>query len=153
MGTDTLPEAGESREAKVQVRLFGTPRFVVDGESQPLPDKAFVLLAILAASANKTASRSQIRSILWGDFDREKANANLRQLIARILKFGQKFDLTLLDIRGDMVSVNEAAVTIDYGAFMALQRGGIEALPVAQRCEALLALWTGRLLDGFGFDE
>jgi DNA-binding SARP family transcriptional activator len=155
MGTESPPKSADSKAAstKVEVRLFGPPRFVVDGEAQALPDKAFVLLAILAASENKTASRSQIRSILWGDFDREKANANLRQLIARILKFGQKFDLTLLDIRGDMVSVNEAAVTIDYGAFMALQRGGIEALPVAQRCETLLALWTGRLLDGFGFDE
>ena len=135
------------------MRLFGPPRFVVDGETQSLPDKAFVLLAILAASENKSASRSQIRSILWGDFDREKANANLRQLIARILKIGQKFDLVLLDIRGDNVSINEDACTIDYGAFMSLQRGGINQLPAASRCETLLAMWTGRLLDGFGFDE
>ncbi|WP_395020548.1 BTAD domain-containing putative transcriptional regulator [Dongia sp.] len=155
MGIETPPNSTDlkAESTKVEVRLFGPPRFVVGGEVQSLPDKAFVLLAILAASANKAASRSQIRSILWGDFDREKANANLRQLIARILKFGQKFDLTLLDIRGDMVSVNENAVTIDYGAFMALQRGGIDKLPSAQRCETLLALWTGRLLDGFGFDE
>ncbi|WP_459852984.1 BTAD domain-containing putative transcriptional regulator [Dongia sp. agr-C8] len=155
MGTEIPPGSADSKieSTKVEVRLFGPPRFVVGGEVQSLPDKAFVLLAILAVSENKSASRSQIRSILWGDFDREKANANLRQLIARILKFGQKFDLTLLDIRGDMVSINEAAVTVDYGAFMALQRGGIDKLPAAQRCEALLALWTGRLLDGFGFDE
>lgn len=140
-------------QAKVEVKLFGPPRFLVDGETQPLPDKAFVLLAILAASEHKSASRSQIRSILWGDFDREKANANLRQLIARILKIGQKFDLVLLDIRGDSVSINEKACTADYGAFMSLQRGGIDARPAVQRCETLLSLWTGRLLDGFGFDE
>jgi DNA-binding SARP family transcriptional activator/TolB-like protein len=155
MGTESSPTTGESKagSAKVEVRLFGPPRFVVDGEVQSLPDKAFVLLAILAAAESKSASRSQIRAILWGDFDREKANANLRQLIARILKFGQKFDLSLLDIRGDMVSLNEAAVSIDCGAFMTLQRGGPDGLPAAQRCETLLALWTGRLLDGFGFDE
>jgi DNA-binding SARP family transcriptional activator len=154
MGTEISSETAESQAAaKVEVRLFGAPRFVVNGETQALPDKAFVLLAILAASENKSASRSQIRSILWGDFDREKANANLRQLIARILKIGQKFDLTLLDTRGDIVSINEAACTIDYGAFMSLQRGGIDPLPAASRCETLLALWTGRLLDGFGFDE
>ena len=58
-------------EAKVEVKLFGPPRFVVDGEAQPLPEKAFVLLAILAASEQKTANRSHIRSILWGDFDRD----------------------------------------------------------------------------------
>jgi DNA-binding SARP family transcriptional activator len=147
-----LAEA-EAAKTKVEVRLFGPPRFVVNGESQSLPDKAFVLLAILAASENKAASRSQIRAILWGDFDREKANANLRQLIARILKIGQKFDLTLLDIRGDTVSINEDACRIDYGAFMSLQRGGLDLAPAADRCETLLALWTGRLLDGFGFDE
>jgi DNA-binding SARP family transcriptional activator len=154
MGTAGLPDTTESdAAAKVEVRLFGPPRFVVDGEPQPLPDKAFVLLAILAASENKSASRSQIRSILWGDFDREKANANLRQLIARILKIGQKLDLVLLDIRGDIVSINEAACKVDYGAFMSLRRAGIDGLPAAGRCETLLALWTGRLLDGFGFDE
>lgn len=155
MGTEPPSKAADSKSesTKVEVRLFGPPRFVVDGEEQALPEKGFVLLAILAASESKTASRSQIRSILWGDFDRDKANANLRQLIARILRFGQKFDLTLLDIRGDMVSINADAVTIDYGAFMALQRGGFDQLPAARRCETLLALWTGRLLDGFGFDE
>jgi DNA-binding SARP family transcriptional activator/TolB-like protein len=147
-----LAEAGAT-ETKVEVKLFGPPRFMVDGEPQSLPDKAFVLLAILAASESKSASRSQIRSILWGDFDREKANANLRQLIARILKIGQKFDLTLLDIRGDTVSINEDACRVDYGAFMSLQRGGLDLAPAADRCETLLALWTGRLLDGFGFDE
>jgi DNA-binding SARP family transcriptional activator/TolB-like protein len=155
MGTEPPSKAADSKteSTKVEVRLFGPPRFVLDGEVQSLPDKGFVLLVILAASESKTASRSQIRSILWGDFDREKANANLRQLIARILKFGQKFDLRLLDIRGDMVSINADAVTIDYGVFMALQRGGFDNLPAARRCETLLALWTGRLLDGFGFDE
>jgi len=150
MGTGTLPHTGE---AKVEVRLFGPPRFVVDGEDQPLPEKAFVLLAILAASERKTANRSQIRGILWGDFDREKANANLRQLIARLQKFGQKFGLTLLDINGDAVTLNATACTVDYSAFTALQRDGIETLPAAKRCEALLAMWTGRLLDGFAFDE
>jgi DNA-binding SARP family transcriptional activator len=155
MGTEALSEASGSAAgaAKVEVRLFGPPRFLVDGEPQSLPDKAFVLLAILAAAESKSASRSQIRAILWGDFDREKANANLRQLIARILKIGQKLDLALLDIRGDIVSINEAACAIDYGAFLSLQRGGIGPLQPAERCETLLALWTGRLLDGFGFDE
>ena len=66
MGIESLSETADSKaqSTKVQVRLFGPPRFVVHGEEQTLPDKAFVLLAILAASANKTASRSQIRSIL-----------------------------------------------------------------------------------------
>src|SRR3954464_7494253 len=153
MGIEVLASTAESGSAKVEVRLFGPPRFMVDGEPQSLPDKAFVLLAILAASDNKCASRSQIRSILWGDFDREKANANLRQLIARILKIGQKFDLVLLDIRGDIVSINEAACSIDFGAFMSLRRSDLVQQSAASRCEALLALWTGRLLDGLGFDE
>jgi DNA-binding SARP family transcriptional activator len=155
MGTEALSRLAEAKTAaaKVEVRLFGPPRFLVDGEAQALPDKAFVLLAILAASEHKSANRSHIRSILWGDFDREKANANLRQLIARILKVGQKFELTLLDIQGDTVSINTDACTIDYGAFMTLQRAGIDAANAGHRCEELLALWTGRLLDGFGFDE
>lgn len=153
MGTETLSNAEEAADAKVEVRLFGPPSFQVGGVPQPLPEKAFVLLAILAASEHKSASRSHIRSILWGDFDREKANANLRQLIARILKFGQKFGLVLLDTRGDTVRINEDACTIDYGAFMALQRGGFGAMAPTARCETLLALWTGQLLDGIGFDE
>src|SRR3954468_10667715 len=116
---------------------------MVGGEAQPLPEKAFVLLAILAAAESKTASRSQIRSILWGDFDREKANANLRQLIARIQKIGQKFDLALLDVRGDSLGINEAACTVDYGVFLSFRRGDIGGFTPERQCETLLALWTG----------
>ena len=155
MGTGELSKDAAKKIAntKVEVKLFGPPRFLVNGETQSLPDKAFVLLAILAASEHKSASRSHIRSILWGDFDREKANANLRQLIARILKVGQKFGLTLLDTQGDTISINEDACTVDYGAFMSLRRDATEATDAAVRCESLLSLWTGRLLDGFNFDE
>src|SRR5262245_28927539 len=65
MGTENASEAQgtPTGAAKVEVRLFGPPRFMVNGEAQSLPDKAFVLLAILAASENKSSSRSQIRSI------------------------------------------------------------------------------------------
>jgi DNA-binding SARP family transcriptional activator len=131
----------EATEAKVEVKLFGAPRFMVGGEAQSLPEKAFVLLAILAAAESKSASRGHIRSILWGDFDREKANANLRQLIARIQKIGQKFGL------------NQAACTIDYGTVLSFRRGDLGGLSPEKQCETLLALWTGRLLDGFTFDE
>jgi DNA-binding SARP family transcriptional activator/TolB-like protein len=143
----------QAAEAKVEVKLFGAPRFMVGGEVQSLPEKAFVLLAILAAAESKTASRSHIRSILWGDFDREKANANLRQLIARIQKIGQKFDLNLLEIKGDALAINQAACTIDYGTFLSFRRGDLGGLTPEKQCETLLALWTGRLLDGFSFDE
>jgi len=163
MGTGTLSKATESKTesktaSKVEVRLFGPPSLAVDGETQPLPDKAFVLLAILAASERKSASRSQIRAILWGDFDREKANANLRQLIARVSKIQQKFGFILLEVTGDIVALNAAGCIVDEAGFLSLQESGGQesgagSVPTDKRCETLLRLWSGPLLDGIGFDE
>src|SRR3569833_1205221 len=96
-GTEKLPIA--------ELRLLGSPRFSIDGIGQALPEKAYVLFAVVAASEGRRATRSHIRTILWADSDREKANASLRQLIARIHRAEQAFGVVLLAMAGETLAL------------------------------------------------
>jgi DNA-binding SARP family transcriptional activator len=141
-GTDKLPRA--------EIRLLGSPRFRIDGEGQALPEKAYVLLAILASADGRSATRSHVRTILWADSDRAKANASLRQLIARIHRVEQTSGVMLLSVEGEALGLTPSC-RVDYGDFLAGmdgQQGGIDS-----RCSALADLWHGVLLEGIAFGE
>jgi DNA-binding SARP family transcriptional activator/tetratricopeptide (TPR) repeat protein len=111
-------------------------------------------LAVLAAAAGGTATRSHLRTILWSDSDREKANASLRQLIARIHRAEQACGVALLSTAGEHVSLTPDC-QVDYADFLAAiehQDAAADA-DVGARCDALLELWQGTLLDGVSFGE
>jgi len=111
------------------------------------------LLAILAGAERQTVSRSQLRSILWGDFDREKASANLRQLIARIHKVERKFGLSLLALESDTLGLSTAHCTIDYSSFLAAVSVSHETEGSGGGCAALVRTWQGPLLAGIALGE
>jgi len=120
-----------------------------------LPEKAYVLLAILASAEGCSAARSHIRTILWADSDREKANASLRQLIARIHRVEQTSGVVLLSMEGETVALTPNC-RADYADFLrAIDRQGGDDTQqgVSLRCDALAGLWHGTLLDGRTFGE
>jgi DNA-binding SARP family transcriptional activator/Tfp pilus assembly protein PilF len=132
-----------------EIRLLGSPRFSIDGIGQTLPEKAYVLIAILAAVDGRRATRSHVRTILWADSDRDKANASLRQLIARIHRAEQASGVGLLAMEGEALALTPNC-RVDYADFLAALAGDAE---VAQRCAALMNLWRGALLEGMAFGE
>lgn len=147
-GAENLPSA--------EIRLLGSPHFRIDGEGQQLPEKAYVLLAILASTEGRRATRSHIRTILWADSDREKANASLRQLIARIHRVELTSGVVLLSMEGEALGLTPTC-RVDYDDFLvaldATASGENAGAAIRQRCDALAALWHGVLLEGLAFGE
>jgi len=145
-GAENLPRA--------EIRLLGSPRFGIDGAGQQLPEKAYVLLAILASAEGRRATRSHIRTILWADSDREKANASLRQLIARIHRVEQGSGAVLLSIEGEALGLTPTC-RVDYADFLSAIEDHDADLQATfdSRCEALAELWHGPLLEGIAFGE
>jgi DNA-binding SARP family transcriptional activator/tetratricopeptide (TPR) repeat protein len=140
---------------RAELRLLGSPRFRIDGEGQALPEKAFVLLTILASAEGRSATRSQIRTILWADSDRDKGNASLRQLIARIHRIEQISGVVLLSTEGEAVALTSSC-QVDYADFLAAIRhhhASDAKSDIDGRCEALTELWRGALLEGIAFGE
>lgn len=65
------------------VKLLGTPKVILDQETQTLPnDKRGALLAYLAFQTD-WVSREQLAFLFWADADQSTALANLRQLLRR----------------------------------------------------------------------
>jgi DNA-binding SARP family transcriptional activator/tetratricopeptide (TPR) repeat protein len=143
-GAENLPKA--------EIRLLGSPRFRIEGEGQALPEKAYVLLAILASADGRSATRTHIRTILWAESDREKATASLRQLIARIHRVEQTSGVVLLSIAGEAVGLTPSC-QVDYAGFLSALDDQDADAGVERRCEALAALWQGALLEGMTFGE
>jgi DNA-binding SARP family transcriptional activator/TolB-like protein len=108
------------------------------------------LLSLLASSQGCSAGRGTIRSVLWGDFEQAKANANLRQLIARIRRIEREISVTLLRIAGDAIALDLTQCDVDLVSILAADRptdgGEVTAA-------SLIALWRGHLLEGFDFNE
>ncbi len=117
-----------------------------------MPEKAYVLLAILASAEVRSATRSHIRTILWADSDREKANASLRQLIARIHRVEQTSGVVLLSMEGEAVGLTPGC-QVDYADFLSALDGDDAKAAIDDRCEALGNLWHGGLLEGLAFGE
>jgi DNA-binding SARP family transcriptional activator/Flp pilus assembly protein TadD len=138
---------------KAHLKLLGTPRLTAGGTVHPLPDKAFVLLCLLAGSEDNRASRTKIRPVLWGEFGQEQANANLRQLIARIRKVERNLGYDLLIPSGDALQINPQSCAVDYTELLNAANNGETSSGASNLCEFLLGIWSGPLLDGLQFGE
>lgn len=133
--------------SKVALTLLGPPELVADGSQWQLPEKAFALFAILATSKEYTANRNSIRSILWGDFEQEKAGANLRQLIARIRRIERDIATTLLLVNDENLTLCPTACSVDLISM--IDRNSQTAIDE----ESLASLWKGEPLEGLDFNE
>ena len=79
------------------VRILGRPTFEVGGQERKLPSKAFVLIAVLTVSPQWTATRTRLRSILWGNRRQSHAAANRRHLLARIARVERRTGCRLME--------------------------------------------------------
>ena len=133
--------------SKVTLTLLGPPNLVSDGKTWQLPEKAFVLFTVLATAKGNSAHRNVIRSILWGDFEQEKASANLRQLIARIRRIERDIVTTLLVIDGELITLCTTDCSVDLIAVL----DSNALFPIEE--ESLAGLWKGEPLEGLDFNE
>jgi len=65
----------------MELKLFGKPSLLHDGNSLALPPLAFAVLALLARQSDGTASRERLCTMLWADEEPEAARHNLRQIL------------------------------------------------------------------------
>lgn len=128
------------------LRLLGKPHVALQGDVVTgLPDKAYVLLALLVLQGGGVMSRDRLRTMLWEDATAEGAGESLRWLLSRARKWESQHDYPLL--ASDRKTVKLAAgVTSDVAALAA-----IESIQDAADLERLLDLYRGELLTDVDF--
>ena len=137
------------------LRLLGTP--FAEGSNgaavERPPARLFALLAVLALSPGKAASRSSIAATLWETSETARAQASLRQLLAATRRWEKRHGVTVLDVTADRVARGDRCLRSDLDGFMAI--GNVET---PDALSSLIDLYRGDLLDGFAeigpqFDE
>lgn len=77
-----------AQKKSVTLRLFGRPHVEVDGViGGRLPEKAYLLLALLLLEFQGTASRDQLEALLWENATADRAATSLRGLLAVIRRW------------------------------------------------------------------
>ena len=72
-------------QAAFELRLLGRARVLAGGEERPISaSKQLLLLAFLARTSDRAATREQLASFLWPGSPPEKARASLRQALTRL---------------------------------------------------------------------
>ena len=82
------------------LQLLGRPRLAIasPGGADVLPEKAYVLAALLLLGPAGPTSRNILTTRLWEDASHAKALNNMRQLIARTRHFETQLDRPLFDV-------------------------------------------------------
>lgn len=134
--------------AELQLIVLGRPRIQKDG--QPLADlvsaKAQALLVYLAVTG-KTASRSALAGLLWGDMPEETARANLRLALSKLRKtVGDHLTITW-----ETVAFNPTLpYRLDSADFLAGARLGAGLEPASpDQLLAAMRLYQGDFLEDF----
>jgi DNA-binding SARP family transcriptional activator len=125
------------------LRLLGKPHVALDGNIlTDLPDKAFVLLALLSLQFAGVASRDQLRTLLWEDSTAERAAASLRWLLSTIRAWETQHGRALLSSGRSTLSL---AADLDCDIVRVMDCEGIETV---DQMERLLDAYRGELLSG-----
>ncbi len=115
--------------------------------------KARALLAYLALSPEWSATREKLAALLWPDRGDEQARTSLRQTLSVLRRTLPDDNLTIVQNRGDSLSIDPSQLGTDVTRFeAALANGGIIDL------ERAAELYRGTVMDGFDvraepFDE
>jgi len=127
-----------------QLQLLGRPRLALAGgrPAEGLPDKAFVLAAMLMLGPSGPISREVLTSRLWEDAGRPNALTNMRQLVARIRHIETELHTSLFEVSRTTIAVAEAAAS-DLATLSRL-----EPIGTAARLDEVVALYRGDLLEG-----
>ncbi len=128
----------------LELRLFGPPTVLVDGE-EPLGDvlwrKHVALLAHLALSPEMERTRDHLMGLLWADRPQAKARHSLNEAIRR-LRSG--LGTERLPSHGDAIRLSHVSLEVDVQRF----RETSQRDPLAA-----LALVRGDFLEGFTVED
>jgi DNA-binding SARP family transcriptional activator/tetratricopeptide (TPR) repeat protein len=146
-------EVESSTQARGRVALLGVPSIRCDDQQWTLPAKAFAIIALLAAEPGHALARNRIRVLLWAEFDQEKANANLRQTLARVRRLEQRIGRKILNDDGQLIALNDAEFDVDLAQALSAD---VQTLVNAKDWPALEALvndFTGGILSGIEISD
>lgn len=127
------------------IRLFGTPVVERLAVTARLPERTFVLLALMRLAYFGSAKRSAIAETLWEDNDAPHANMNMRQLLLAIRKWETEsghilIGATHLDFYRDS---RHLPTDLDLLLFA-------DDIRTQDQLKGLISLYRGDLLEGLG---
>lgn len=129
------------------LRLLGTPHYEsADGPAVSLPEKAFVLIALLVVERGRPVARERARSLLWEDAAPARAADNLRWLLSRLRKWQTENNLEIVSIGRDTLRLSDLA-HVDAAMLLAARRP-----ETAEELAELDDLYRGDLLAGLDID-
>ena len=152
--------------ARLQIRLFGAPSFVLaEGSEADLPsDKARALLAYLAMEAGQAHRREKLAGLLWPGYTETSARTNLRRALADLRQAigdHQAMPPSLL-VAQETLQFNAASdASVDVSAFTRLISPTALAAPTnlpspqstSSSLEQAVALYRAPFLDGFSIPD
>jgi DNA-binding SARP family transcriptional activator len=122
------------------LRLFGPTR--VSGGSGPrLPKAAFLAVALLDLAPSRVMTREALAARLWEGAPAVRANANLRQLIARIRTWEEGAGHSVVKANAFTIGRDESTLPSDLSEFLSL-----EAVDGAASLRLLAELYAGDFL-------
>lgn len=137
-----------TRTGRGLIKLIGPPLFAWSGRTYPLPAKAFAIIALLTNEPGGSLPRQRVRDCLWGDFPQEKANANLRQTLARVRKIEQDIGTSILIIDSDSIAFNAESFDIDLADALAVNVQQLIENRDLVRLEEFVEVISGEFLFG-----
>lgn len=100
---------------QIRINLFGRPHLTSAGQSYPMPDKFFVIVAILVCSALNSCGRRKIIESLWGSENSKRANASFRQLLVKVRAIEHRLETQLLSVDRDTICLARNDFDVDLG--------------------------------------
>src|SRR5579871_6039947 len=132
-------------QAGLRLALLGVPSADVDGVPLAVDTrKAVALLAFLAIEGG-THNRDSLATLLWPDYDNDRARAALRRTLSTLRT---ALDGRWLEVNRDAVSLERAGLRLDVEEFRRLAG----ATNLAEQ-EQAAALARGPLLAGFALRD
>ena len=132
-------------EARIALRLFGSPLVIADGDVTPLGRRARGLIGYLALGNPPRATRERLVGLFWPDRGEAQARASLRQCLVE-----------LRTVVGDALLADREWVTLAADGLDSDWRSletGLASDDPAKLSAAITAIGSEPLLDGMGFGE
>lgn len=161
-----LVATGGGAMARLQIRLFGAPSFLLaEGSEADLPsDKARALLAYLAVEAGQAHRREKLAGLLWPGFTETSARTNLRRALADLRQAIGDHQATppYLLVAQDTLQFNAASdASVDVSALIRLINPTTPAAPtnlpgfqsILSSLEQAVALYRAPFLEGFSIAD
>ncbi len=135
----------------VRLRLLGEFKLIgTDGGSIVIPTKKNRgLLAILALSPGRQATRERLCGLLWGDRGEEQARSSLRQSLAVLRKELGEAEAMVLQTQDDLVQLQLIATDVTDLLALGGAASGTEISAVVDQCQGELLADTSIREEAF----